>query len=427
MKKSLFILLLAVTPVLLPAQQLLDLYKKGTVKLVPDPEYARGNAWNDIFKNASVPSGTDPADDKRSLLVMPDGSVIVNNHYSAYYSRFSPMGKFEKEFGILNSKGESLKKVKDIAGILNNNTFFTDLDNMGNMICFDFNGNYIKSLKLDYMARQMIPMPGNKIAVAGWVIWSDRFRDFVSIVDYNTNDEKIIWKHDTPRHDDLSEKKLFNYKYRLKNGGIMHATTMPFSGEVGLNSLPYIANLGDKLVVAVPDTGDILIYDLDGKLISKDKIGWDRNYLSVGDQKEIQKKAIEKFKKARDHYSESMGDSREARVEGLNYMINEMESDLNKITDPIPMPYFSTIIKDSDGNLLFFEYPKEEGANKFNVWVYHEGGKFVCQSSFTCDEYNLEINPSKMVFRNGYLYGLQHLKKADGEPLRLIRFTLTQP
>ena len=105
-------------------------------------------------------------------------------------------------------------------------------------------------------------------------------------------------------------------------------------------------------------------------------------------------------------------------------IVKEMESDLGKIKDPIPIPVFSTIIKDSDGNLLFFEYPKKEDANKFNVWIYQNKGRFICQSRFVCDDYNLNINPSKMVFYKGYIYGLQLLKKADGNPLRLVRFKL---
>ena len=106
-------------------------------------------------------------------------------------------------------------------------------------------------------------------------------------------------------------------------------------------------------------------------------------------------------------------------------MIKQMNEDLNRITTPIPMPVFSNIIKDSDGNLLFFEMPQSEGANKFNVWVYQNGGRFVCQSSFECDDYDLSITPSKMVIYKGYIYALQTLKKADGNPLRLVRFKVS--
>jgi len=422
MKKSILIVFLTAIALSGSAQKLIDIYKKGIVKLIPDTEYSQGNNWDNVFKTYYDTLYNSPMGNRKSLIIMPDGSVIVNHRYRNFYTKFSPTGKFEKEFGIMSTKGVQYKKTNAIEGIINNNTFFTGLDNMGNMICFDFNGNYQKTLKLDYMTQQMIPLPNNKIAVVGWVLWTDRIREFVSIVDYETNIEKVIWEYFTDRPEITKERKLFNYTYKFKKGGMVGCTTMPFSKSTGMSSSPMIECVGNKLIVAVPPTGEIINYDFEGKLISKDKIGWPRNYISVEEQKEIQQKAIEKYKNSK---SEKLWGPSEEQEAALDYMIKEMEIDLNKISEPIPMPTFSTIIKDSDGNLLFFEYPKEENANKFNVWVYENGGKFICQSSFICDEYNLEINPSKMVFSNGYIYGLQLIKKTTGVPLRLVRFKLT--
>jgi hypothetical protein len=174
MKKLLFTLLLTVTALSVCAQKLIDVYKKGTVKLVPDNEYAQGNNWDNVFKTYYDTIYSTPMGNRKSLKILPDGSVIVNHTYRNFYSKFTPAGKFEKEFGIINSKGVQYKKINAIEGIINNNTFFTGLDNMGNMICFDFSGNYKKTLKLDYMTRQMIPLPNNKIAVVGWVLWSTK-------------------------------------------------------------------------------------------------------------------------------------------------------------------------------------------------------------------------------------------------------------
>jgi hypothetical protein len=425
MKELILAILLTLTALSVSAQKLIDVYKKGTVKLVPDKEYGQGNNWDNVFKTYYDTIYNTPMGNRKSLKILPDGSVVVNHTYRNFYSKFSPNGKFEKEFGIINTKGEQFKKINAIEGILNNNTFFTGLDNMGNMICFDFNGNYIKTLKLNYMTRQMIPLPNNKIAVVGWVIWSDRFRDFVSIVDYDSNVEKIIWEHFTSRSKDLTKRTLFNYPYKFKKGGMMSCTTMPFSKNIGLNSPPTIACVGNNLIVAIPTIGEIFVYDLEGNSKSKDKIEWNTNYISVEEQKEIQKKAIEKYKNIKNSKSEKLWGPVDESEAALDFMIKEMEIDLNKISEPIPLPGFSTIIKDSDGNILFFEYPKEDNANKFNVWVYENGGKFLCQSSFICDDYNLEIKPSKMVFHNGYIYGLQLLKNTNGVPLRLVRFKVT--
>jgi len=295
---------------------------------------------------------------------------------------------------------------------------------MGNMVCFDFDGNYIKTLKLDYMSRGEIALPNNKIAVVGWVLWTDKIREFVALVDFDTNKEKIIWDHFTDRScGPEKECKLFNYSYFFKERGAISFNTMPYTKSTGMSASPIIATTGNQLIVALPSSGEIMMFDFEGNRIGKTKVPWSNNYISVEEQKEIQRKAIAKYKSIENPMLAGWVSPEENRV-AMETIIKNMESDLDKITDPIPVPAISTIIKDSDGNLLFFEYPKEENTNKFNVWVMQNGGEFICQSSFVCDEYNLQINPAKMVFRDGMIYSLQTLKNTEGVPLRLVRFKL---
>jgi len=404
------------------AQSLLDIYKKGVVKLTPDKEYAQGNQWEKVFETYYDTLYNRPMGNRKSIVMMPNNYVVVNHAYRNYYSLFDANGKFVKEFGIKDSSGKQLKKTQPIEGIINNN-FFTGLDNMGKMVFFDFNGNYVKTLTLDYMTRGMIPMDNNKIAVVGWVIWKDRFRDFVAIVDYRTNEQKVIWEQFTNRDDTGNNRQLFYYSYYFEKGGAISLTTMPYTRATGVSSPPQIAYVNNRLIVALPHNGEILAFDVNGKLISKDNIEWGKNFISIEEQKEIQKKAIENYSKNKDQIATTQGENSEY-VKAIGTVLEQMKADLDNITTPLPVPVFSNIIKDSDGNLLFFEIPPKDGDNKFNVWVYKDGGKFVCQSSFECDDYNLSITPSKMVFHNGYIYALQTLKNADGNPLRLVRFKI---
>jgi len=404
------------------AQSLLDIYKKGIVKLVPDAEFAQGNNWGKVFASYYDTLYNRHIGARKSLIMMPNGSIVVNHAYKNFYSLFDANGKFVKEFGIKDKSGKQFKKIQPIEGIMNN-TFFTGLDNMGKMIVFDFDGNYIRTLTLNYSAKDIIPMKDNKIAVVGWAIWKDKTRDFVAIVDYETNKQKIIWEQFTNTYGHCTQSKLFHYSYCFESGGSISITTMPYINAVGLSAPPQIAFVNDRLIVALPHTGEILLYDIDGNLKSKDKIGWGKNSLSVEEQKEIQRKAIENWASEKKWMPD--GASQEEYRKAIKTILEQMKADLNKIKDPIPIPVFSNIIKDSDGNLLFFEMPETEGANKFNVWIYQNGGKFVCQSSFACDDFDLVITPSKMVFHKGYIYALQTLKNAKGNPLRLVRFKIT--
>ena len=424
MKKLLFSILVAAIAMTVSSQELIDLYSKGTVRLIADEEYAAGNNWDEVFRSYYDTLYGRPMGLRKSLRLMPDGSVVVNHAYRNYYTKFTPDGEFEKEFGIRNRNGRQFEKIKSIEGIIDNDKFFTALDNMGNMICLDFYGNHVKTLKLDYMARQMVPMPNNRIAVSGWVLWQTKFREFVAIVDYETNDQKIIWDHFTERSCNPEQYPLFNYGYFFKERGGISFTTMPFSRMTGMSSPPQIACMEDRLVIAIPATGEILVFDLEGNLKSTERIKWGRNYITVDEQREIQQNAIKRYKSIKEPRFAGWV-SPEENKKALESVIMQMEADLDKISEPLSIPVFSTILKDSDDNLLFFEHPEEENANKFNVWIYENTGKFVSQSSFVSDDYILEINPSKMVFHNGYIYSLQVLKEAKGVPLRLARFKLT--
>ncbi len=406
------------------AQKLIDIYQSGTVKLIPDITYGENNDWDKVFETYYDTIYNTPMGNRKSLKLMPDGSVVVNHAYRNYYSKFSPDGTFQKEFGIIGKSGKRFKKTKAIEGIINGNTFFSGLDNMGNMVCFGFDGHYKKTLKLDYMTKQSIPLPNGKIAVVGWVIWKDKFRDFVAIVDYETNKEKVIWEHFTERDERKNRtRKPFNYSYTFEKQGGVSCNTMPFSSDLKIKARPLLACINQKLILTNPTNGEISIYDLDGNFQSKTKMNLSSNFITVEEQKEIQRNSIDKFGKLNSaRFSGFAWVSEAESKKAHDFFLNAMKEDLNNITAPISKPYFSTLIQDSDDNLLFFEFPKEQGENKFNVWIYKNDGEFICQSSFVCDDYILQINPSKLVFHNGYIYGLQLLKDAKGVPLRLTRF-----
>ena len=204
----------------------------------------------------------------------------------------------------------------------------------------------------------------------------------------------------------------------------MSVSAMPYLNTLGFRPSPNVVFAKNKLIVAIPTTGEILEYSTEGQLLNKSKVSWKNSEITIEEQTKIQKDAIDKYSESIKRMKEEP-EKNSRDIEAYTAILTDMKSDLGKITEPIPMPYFSAVIKDSDDNLLFFEHPKDEGANKFNVYTYNSEGNFACQSSFQCDDYNLVINPSKLVFFKGYLYGIQELKSAQGIPARLVKFKIT--
>jgi hypothetical protein len=380
------------------AQSLLDIYKKGIVKLTPDTEYGKGNDWGKVF----APFLGETPTHNMSMVMMPNGSVVVNYSRNAhpFYTMFDANGKFEKEFGITNSAGKRAKHVHRIEGVINNH-FITDSDNMGKIKVLDFSGKIVRTLTIDYGSVNMIPMANNKFAIVGFTV-GNRGKDFIAIIDYNTNEQKIIWDGSINDKPDV----------KFTSGGVMYA----FGGN---NVKPSVAFANNQLIVALPHSGEILFYDVNGTLKSKQKVNWPQKFLSVAEQKENRRKSIERIIQRQKELQES--GSRE-EIQRLDNVLQAHRASLENITETLPLPLFANVIQDSDGNLLFFEVPEKEGANQFNVWIFQNGGQFVAKSSFVAEGYDLSIMPSRMIFHKGHIYALTTLKNASGNPLRLVRF-----
>ncbi len=65
---------------------------------------------------------------------------------------------------------------------------------------------------------------------------------------------------------------------------------MPFIKVSGMSHPPMIASVGENLIVAIPETGEIRTYDLKGSFISSQKIDWAKGYVSVEEQKKSKQK-----------------------------------------------------------------------------------------------------------------------------------------
>jgi len=264
------------------------------------------------------------------------------------------------------------------------------------------NGTWLKTLKFTFMDRQIIALPQRKLAVVGWTLNDKETSSLVSLVDYTTNTQKIIWERRKARIFPVMPYYLFSIEE------------------------PIVASVGDKLMVVDVKAGEMLLYDLNGKRLGQTPINWRGELISVEAQQAKLRKtmeAIEKFPidKPRDNYTV------EELTSFKSQSLANLQRELDNVRTPIVEPSVATVIKDSDGNLLFFEYPKTKNGNNFHVWVYANGGEFVCESTFVCDDYDLIINPDRMVFKDGYLYSLQNLKNATDIPMRLVRFKLTLP
>lgn len=412
MKTIFFLLAAFLISFSLHSQNLLDIYKKGTVKLVADLEFAKGNDWDNVFRDYF----------DKSIRLLPDGSFLVNHAYKNYFTVFSPDGTFVKEFRIKNKAGKNLK-ISGIMGVLDDEILFTGVNTSGKMFCADLDGNLIKTLEVKYMARNIIPLPNRKFAIVGTVLWKNRFREIVAIKDYTTGEEKIIWDSFSPTSSvvviDVPDKNG-------KSSPIKTMTPPPPPNSTSRSRPNIVLTAKNELLICISSTGELIFYDLSGNKLRTKKVNWKNDKVPVEEllKKHDEVRARIANREISDKMIERYG-SEERAKKYIEEMLTHHDARRELIKNPQDLPYYSTIIEDSDNNLLFFEYAKEKGANKFNVYTLNGEGEFVCKSSFVCDDYDLVINSSKLVFKDGFLFGVQELKdKSNGIPMRLVKFRL---
>lgn len=441
MKKHIFIGIVSMAAIVFfqakgYSQSLLNTYKNGAVKLVPETNYAQNNDWNQVFRSYYDKMYDTYVGKRKYVTVLSDGSVVVSHSYTDYYTLFDKDGNFVREFSINTGKNKKLQK--PIAGALNDKVLYTKADNLGKIHFIDLQGNIKKIVTVKYSVYDILPLPGDRLLVTGFVV-GKKCRDIVSIVDYNTGDQKVIysywWVDGRYTASSTGEDVPFFYRKKLENGSEFMIGYHPADAvmPVGLRQSTIrvrIAIVKQKIVVAAPSVNQIITYDLNGAELSRMSIPFGKKEVSVEEQKEILRKQI---KSTKNNTEPSIVPNVSMNVETEEYkkvimpeLVKKMEKDMALITEPVKLPVFTTVIKDSEDNLLFFEIPETKGGNKFNVWVYQDGGEFVCQSSFVCDDYDLVINADRMAFHNGYLYSVQDKKGAKGIPMRLVKFRLSK-
>ena len=84
------------------------------------------------------------------------------------------------------------------------------------------------------------------------------------------------------------------------------------------------------------------------------------------------------------------------------------------------------MVVDSDGNLLIFEYTKDEDklSNKFRAYSYDMKGNLLGVSSFKNDALDLTFTPQNFQFYNGYVYSIAQTKQKTTAPLRIVKLKL---
>jgi hypothetical protein len=429
MKKAILTILISgILAGFVSAQKLLDIYKNGPVRLVPDKTYGAKNSWESLFSlyydTLNIMEGEREV--YKKIIVAPDGSVFMSHKNRYEIWKFDPYGNFVKKFGTKGGKASQFPYLPSIEPVVDNKYVFTT-DANARLKFFDLDGNYFKSITLDYMTFNFRPLLNGEILIFGKVLWKDRMRNIIVRLNIYTGEKKIIYEY----FEDRSVPPF------LEGKNIDSAVSVIISPQRKIK-LPVGRDFSDKKVTLIPDgqfilsdseTGQIAVHDINGKEKYKFKLDILPVPITEKDVLENYEKTKLSFVRAIEGLKNTPRPTEYTRL-GIIFDQKLLDNvDFYKdITHYSPyLPFFSNIILDDEGNFLVFEFTgkNDTKSNIFNVIAYDKTGNRLARTSFVCDEYELNFSESTFVISKGYVYAVAKLKNSTRMPLRLVKFRIS--
>ncbi|NVO21068.1 MAG: hypothetical protein HXX13_15305 [Bacteroidetes bacterium] len=408
------VIMLAASSLNSHSQNLDTYYKKSSVRLEEVPGFAAKTNWESLFPDAEKVEYGKNTGLLKEIVVAKDGSIFMCHKTLYEIWKFDRNGNLLKKFGSKGNKPGQFLSHFSIYGLLDGKYLFTS-DNQGRMLFFDTEGRFIKKLQLTYMPLEMVPLKDSKIAILGFVVGKNA-KDIVAIKDFNTGQEKIIWSQ---ARENLDKSSIV---VKIPNEGMI-SLSLPYSHNSFTSPRLAVSKSG-TLLVGIPENGSIAEYSTSGAKLKSYTLKI--TPLPITDE-DIQSN-YESFIKRESEFETRINNNPRLNQAEKKETIEQFKSQLPKIKDrslyPVHLPYFSSLIIDSDGNILVFEFTRDAGSNEFKAYAYDNSGKEIGSSSFVSDSYDLSFIPSSFSFNNGYVYALAMKKKNEKMPLRLVKFKL---
>lgn len=372
--------------------KLIDIYKKGTIKVIPSTGFGEGTDWESLFYDIF-----------KDMAVSEDGSIFVSNNRQHNIFKFNTSGKHIGTYGRLGEGPGDYYFPGDLS-ILNGQYLVIGGYSLKRKISIiNFSGKCTRVLKTDHSAAFPIALKKNKIAYihhkyinTGNISWPGKSKKTIFIKDIVSGKEFPI----------LSRE--FVEKNFVTIGRIMYSITdNSETGDLFINR-----TLDGNLLVGTSNTPNIHIYSPEGKLLNSFRL-------------QIKPVPVteEYLKKFKDFF---MADKRNERPAMNPDLIKKFEKLSYKDYFDPNLPFYRGILVDEEGNILIFKSSDcFENCNEV-FQVYSPEGKYICETTIDKGDYDFKIDRrgKNIVFMKNAIFGLFQLKNSEDISLRLVKVDL---
>ena len=331
-KKIYFILFFVILFSLTLSASLLDVYKSGEIKLVPDPNFGKGTDWDIYF-----PQGI------KDIAFAKDGSFFatgMGNKACHCIYKFDRSGKFVKKIGRKGRGPGDLYHPGALSILDNKYLLVAEYATNRRISVFDLNGNFVKIIKTRDDVYDVVGLKNNKIAILTnkYGKSNKQFSDIyymIIIKDLKNNNEKKIQEY--------RKREVYSPYIRFK-----------FSGNVYM-----FKTKNNDLFLSFDDSNEYKIYSAMGVLLKKTNLKYRKRIINKKEKEKCKKSFILNIKKSVNE----------------KFLLNLFNKNIDKVKYPKEGGYFDDVIVDSEYNILFLKRDTNCLAKEINVEVYNNEGE----------------------------------------------------
>lgn len=380
MKKSFVFLIIMFLSFLLYAY-LVDIYRKGEIRVIPDPEFGKNTNWDEMFYKGI-----------KSIAFASDGSFFVTALGGISHSiyKFDKNGNFIKKFGKKGRGPGDLYHPGSLSILDNKHLVIREYGTSRRISIFDLNGNFVKIIKTRCSVFDVVGLKNSKIAILG------------SKTDENESHDEITYMIIILDLNNHREIHIASFIKKFRKTAIR---ARDFEGKV------YISRTKNgNLLVGFSNSQKIAIYSPDGKKIF---------YFNINI------KQIKVTTEMKEEFYKGMESNIEKKPMRVRNMVRKLVKKMRSM-DIFPKyaPYYRSLIVDCDGNfIVFYNKGYFKAGNWWRFQVYSPNGKYICDSKISSEKSKFEIR-TPLVFHNDSLYCFTKLRDREDDLLRIIKVKL---
>jgi len=351
--KSIYYLLLCLIFAQVLLGNVVEIYKKGEIKLIPEASFGKATEWDLLF-----------TDTDKSIAFLADESFFRTASKGNKIYKFDASGKLEFSFGQAGQGPGDITNPNEISILDEKKLVVKERGNLRRISIFELDGNFTKLIRVDNFINSCIAVGNGMIGIVSTY--------------QGPSGKDTMRKYDVYLKNVHSGKEVRLKSFERKN--IQSRVQTPdlygnvFILKIGLNNI----------LVAFSESQEVNIFSDKGELVSKFNV--DRNRRKIND-------------KFFNHYLERVIDSQRSEREKTK-LKQFIESNSDKISHPDYLPFYHKIAVDNEDNILIY-LKNWEDASDVQFLVYSKTGDYLCKTKLNCLEYR-PVYPT--VFFENHIY-----------------------